>query len=90
MQSRVAQPTQPAQPVWRTPARTAPARRRQAPRVLTGVALQIARDVASTSRGRSNKAIAATLTRYLAAADLTVSQLQFDHLVAVIASGSLR
>ncbi len=52
--------------------------------------MRIAKDMAPSHHHRSAKKIAATLSRYLEAADVTPTELQFDHLVAVIASGSLR
>ena len=54
------------------------------------VAMRIAKDMAATNHHRSPKKIAVTLSRYLEAANVTPTELQFNHLVAVIASGSLR
>ena len=51
---------------------------------------RIARDVAIAQRGKRPKVIASTLRRYLNAADVTPSQLQFDRLVAAISNGTIR
>jgi hypothetical protein len=53
------------------------------------VVRRIALDVAAVQQGKRPKVIASTLRRYLEAADVTPTQLQFDRLVAAISDGSI-